>query len=578
MPVANKEIGKILGDISHIYQYRNGKQRFRAMAYDKASKVISNLQDDITTYESKKLEMVPGVGESIAEKITEYIKTGKISKYESLKKTVPVDMLDLMNISGFGPQSLKKIHQKLRIDSRDEVIKALQDGRVSELKGFGKKKVANMLRSLKLHKAVEDRMLLWHALEAGNIVLDEFRKIKEVKQVELAGSLRRKKETIGDIDILVTSDVKDRKKIISKFISLPFIREVLAKGDTKASVIIKDFNKQVDVRIVNPDEWGAALLYFTGSKEHNVHLRTIAREKGYKISEYGLFDAITEKKIAGTTEEEIYKKLGFEWIPPEMREQKGEFDLAAAKKIPNLIELKDIKGDMQMHSSWSDGTMDIEELARFVMEHYPYEYIVLTDHSKSVRVAGGMNEKEFEEQIERIRAVNKKLKKDFIKTGAEVDIMADGSLDLRDNLLEQLDWVCASIHYGFTHDNTERIIAACQNKFVNCIGHPTGRIIGQREAYPVDWEKVFKIAKQTGTAFEINCQADRMDLNDELAKMARENGVKLIVSTDSHQQSQFDFIRLGVFIARRAWCEKKDILNCLHWNELKRIVDHKRKK
>jgi len=545
MPVVNKELGKIFKDMSHIYQYKNGKQRFRALAYEKASRIISDLQDDVTTYTKKdQLEEIPGVGSSIAEKINEYIKTGKIRKFESLKKTVPIDMLALMNIAGFGPQSLKLIHQKLKINNRDEVIKALQNGRISEIKGFGKKKVDNMLRSLKLHKTVEERMLLWHALEAGNKVLEEFKKMKEVKQAELAGSLRRKKETIGDIDILISSDEKNRKKIITKFVSLPLIKEVLAKGDTKASVIINDFNKQVDVRIINPDEWGSALLYFTGSKEHNVQLRTIAREKGYKISEYGLFDAKTDKRIAGATEEEIYKKLGFEWIPPEMREQKGELDLAAEKKIPSLVTLEDIKGDMQMHSSWSDGTMNIEDLAQFVSDHYPYEYIVLTDHSKSVRVAGGMNEEQFRKQIKEIRSVNNKLKKDFIKAGAEVDIMPDGSLDLKDELLEQLDWVCASIHHGFTHDNTERIIAACQNKFVNCIGHPAGRIIGQRESYPVNWEKVFKTAKQTGTAFEINCQVDRMDLNDELARMARENGVKLVISTDSHQQGQFSFMQL----------------------------------
>jgi DNA polymerase (family 10) len=578
MPLVNKELGKIFKDMSHVYQYKNGKQRFRALAYEKASRIINDLQDDITTYTKKdQLEELPGVGSSIAEKINEYIKTGKIKKFESLKKTVPIDMLELMNIAGFGPRSLKLIHQRLKINSRDEVIKALLDGRISELKGFGKKKVDNMLRSLKLHKTVEDRMLLWHAMEAGNKVLNEFRKMKEVKEAELAGSLRRKKETIGDIDILISSDEKNRKKIITKFVSLPFTKEVLAKGDTKASVILKDFNKQVDVRIINPDEWGSALLYFTGSKEHNVQLRTIAREKGYKISEYGLFDAKTDKRIAGSTEEEIYNKLGFEWIPPEMREHAGELDLAAEKKIPGLVMLDDIKGDLQMHSSWSDGTMDIADLARFVSEHYPYDYIVLTDHSKSVRVAGGMNEQQFREQIKEIRSVNNKLKKDFIKAGAEVDIMPDGSLDLKDELLEQLDWVCASIHYGFKHDNTERIIAACQNKFVNCIGHPTGRIIGQREAYPVNWEKVFSIAKQTGTAFEINCQADRMDLNDELARVAREHGVKLVISTDSHQQSQFAFMQLGVFIARRAWCTKKEILNTASWAEIKKFVDRKRK-
>jgi DNA polymerase (family 10) len=579
MPVVNKQLGKIFRDMSHIYQYKNGKQRFRALAYEKASRVINDLQDDVATYSKKdQLEEIPGVGSSIAEKINEYIKTGKIRKFESLKKTVPIDMLELMNVAGFGPQSLKVIHQKLKLNNRDEVITALQDGRISKIRGFGKKKVENMLRSLKLHKTVEERMLLWHALEAGNKVVDEFKKMKEVNEVELAGSLRRKKETIGDIDILISCDVKNRKKIINRFVSLPLVKEVLAKGDTKASVIIKDFQKQVDVRIITPEEWGSALLYFTGSKEHNVQLRTIARDRGYKISEYGLFDAKTDKRIAGATEEEIYKTLGFEWIPPEMREHRGELDLAGEKKIPHLITLQDIRGDMQMHSSWSDGTMDIEDLARYVSEHYPYEYIVLTDHSKSVRVAGGMDEKQFLDQVKEIRRVNNKLKKELIKPGVEVDIMPDGSLDLKDELLEQLDWVCASIHYGFTHDNTERIIAACQNRFVNCIGHPAGRIIGQREAYPVNWEKVFKTAKQTGTAFEINCQADRMDLNDELAKMARENGVKLVISTDSHQQSQFALMQLGVFVARRAWCTKKDVLNTLSWNEIKRFADRKRKK
>jgi DNA polymerase (family 10) len=260
-----------------------------------------------------------------------------------------------------------------------------------------------------------------------------------------------------------------------------------------------------------------------------------------------------------------------------MREDRGELELAAAKKIPDLVTLNDIRGDLQMHSTWSDGTMDIEELARFVMKHYHYDYIVLTDHSKSVRVAGGMNEGEFLKQINEIRKVNKKLGKEFIKAGAEVDIMADGSLDLKDELLEKLDWVCASIHYGFTHDNTERIIAACNNKYVNCIGHPTGRLMGQREGYPVNWEKVFKIAKQTGTAFEINCQPDRMDLNDELAKMARESGVKLVISTDSHQAGHFGFMPLGVFVARRAWCTKKDILNTTSWEHVRKFAEQKRK-
>lgn len=578
MPVLNKKLGKIFSDMSNIYQYSNGKQRFRALAYERAAKVISELQDDITVYaKNKKLDELPGVGESISEKIDEYLTTGKIGKYETLKKSVPIDLLELMNITGFGPKSLKTIHEELHINDQKQLIKALQDGRISKLKGFGKKKVDNMLHSLKLHKTVEERMLLWNALQAGNIILEAFKKMKDVKHAELAGSLRRRKETIGDIDVLVASDAKSRKKIITTFVSLPFVKEILARGDTKASVIIEEYNKQVDVRIVNPDEWGSALLYFTGSKEHNVHLRTIARGKGYKISEYGLFEAKTGRQIACATEEEIYQKLGFDWIPPEMREEKGELEIAAAKKVPALIELKDIRGDLQMHSTWSDGAMEIEELARYVSTHYPYEYIVLTDHSKSVRIAGGMNEMQFLDQIKVIREVNRKLGNDLIKAGTEVDIMPDGSLDLNDELLKQLDWVCASIHYGFTHDNTERIISACRNKYVNCIGHPTGRIIGQREGYPVNWEKVFTIAKQTGTAMEINCQVDRMDLNDELAKMAVEKGVKLVISTDSHQAQNFAFMPLGVFIARRAWCTKKDILNTRSWDQVRNFAEQKRK-
>jgi DNA polymerase (family X) len=579
MATANKELGRIFLDMAHIYQYKNGKQHFRALAYEKAARVISDLQDDVTTFKGKnQLEEIPGIGSSIADKIGEYIKTGKVGKFESLKASVPIDMLELMNVSGFGAQTLKALHQKLKINSREEVIKALEEGRVSRLKGFGKKKVDNMLRSLKLHKTVEERMLLWNALEAGNKVLDEFKKMKEVQHAELAGSLRRRKETIGDIDILVSCDENDRKKINDRFVALPIIRQVLAKGSTKASVILRDINRQVDIRMINPDEWGSALLYFTGSKEHNVRLRTIARDKGYKISEYGLFDAKTGKRIASEHEEDIYRQLGFQWVPPEMREQKGELELAAQKKIPELVTLEDIKGDLQMHSTWSDGSMDIEELARFVSGHYPYEYIVLTDHSKSVRIANGMDEKKFEEQIREIHKVNGKLKKDFVKTGTEVDIMADGSLDLADSLLEQLDWVCASIHYGFTHDNTERIIAACENPYVNCIGHPTGRIIGRRDAYPVDWDKVFRVGKATGTAFEINAQAERMDLNDDLVRMAREHGVKLVISTDSHQPINYEYMKLGVSIARRAWCTRKDILNTNPWSVLQKFAQHKRNK
>ena len=578
MPSTNKELAKIFKSMSNIYQYMGGEERFRALAYQKVARVLNNLPEDVSVYiQNDTVEDIPGVGEGIADKIREFIKSGKIKRYEELKKTVPVDLLEMMEITGFGPQSLKRIHEELKIKTKEQLIDALQKGTISKVKGFGKKKVENMLHGLKLHKTIEERILLWQALEIGDKILKEFKSIKEVHQTELAGSIRRGKETIGDIDVLVSAFEKDRKKIVSTFISFPFVKEVLAKGDTKASVIIKDDNRQVDLRIVEEDEWGAAMIYFTGSKEHNIRLRTIAKERGFRISEYGLFDVKTNKLIAGKTEKDIYEFLGFQWMPPEMREDKGELGLAAKRKIPELVCLEDMKGDMQMHSTWSDGEMDIEELAKFVLKNYPYEYIVLTDHSQAVKVAGGMNEKEFSKQIKAIRQVNKKLGKEFLKAGAEVDIKADGTLDLKDELLKELDWVCASIHYGLKNDNTERIIAACQNPYVNCIGHPSGRLIGKRDAYPVNWKKIFQVAKQTHTAFEINCQPDRMDLNDELTKQAKESVVKLVISTDSHQKMNFSFIRLGITIARRAWCQKKDILNTYNWKNIEAFVKLKRK-
>ena len=331
------------------------------------------------------------------------------------------------------------------------------------------------------------------------------------------------------------------------------------------------------MRIVNEDEWGAALQYFTGSKEHNIHLRTIAKDKGYKISEYGIFNIKNEKKVAGKTEEEIYRTLGFQMIPPEMREDKGEIELAGKNKIPKLVSLQDIKGDLQMHSVWSDGISTIEEIVKYVKKNFAYQYIALTDHSKSSRIANGMDEKQLLKQIKTIEQLNEKLGERFVKTGIEVDILPDGTLDIADEVLAQLDWVTAAIHSNFNRDNTERIIRACENPFVYCIGHPTGRLIGSREPYKVDMKKVIEVAKKTGTALEINAQPTRMDLNDELAMQAREKNVQLIISTDSHAPDNFNFMKLGVYIARRAWCTSDDILNTKSWKEIEQFKKQKEK-
>lgn len=573
----NKEISDIFHDMAAIYRY-HGDDRFRALAYDKASKAIASLPEDITEYiHEGTLKEIPGIGEHTAEKILEYLNTGKIAKYEELKKQVPLGIMSMMEVTGFGPQSLKKIHDELQINTKEELIESLQNGSIAKLKGFGKKKVENMLRGLKLHKTVEERMLLWDALEAGELVLEKLKKLPGVKQADLAGSLRRKKETIGDIDILVACDDKSRKKIVAYFTGPALASEILAKGDTKASIIHKESGKQIDLRLVGENEWGSALQYFTGSKEHNVHLRTIAKDKGYKISEYGIFSSKNDKWIAGRTEEDIYKTLGFKIMPPEMREDKGEIELAAKGKIPNLVTVDDIQGDLHSHTTWSDGARSIEEVVNYVIKNLSYKYLVISDHSKSERIANGMDEKQILKQLKEIDKVNKALGKDFIKKGIEVDILPDGSLDTPDEILAQLDWVTASIHTNFKNDNTKRLIKACENPYVSCIGHPTGRLIGTREAYKIDIEALIKTAKETGTTLEINSQPQRMDLNDDMTRMARENGIKLVITTDSHDLGQFNFMKLGVYIARRAWCSAEDILNTKSWADIKRFTDKKKK-
>lgn len=576
MSYTNHNLSQIFMDMSNIYRYLGAAERFRSTAYAKAAQSIDGLKEDVTTYLSQQTtEDIPGIGESIAEKIGEYVKTGKIRKYEELKRKVPLELLELMNVSGFGPQTLKQIHRELKISTKEALIKAIEDGRISRLKGFGPKKVENMKRGLKLQKQASERMPLWKAMQIGERIVNQLRVLEEIREIELAGSIRRGKETIGDIDILIACDPAHRRKVIEFFTRVPDVKVVLAKGETKASILIKERNVQVDLRVINDQEWGAALLYFTGSKEHNIYLRTLAREKGLKISEYGVFDASSQKRLAGKNEKEIYDLFGLQFIPPELREMRDEFELAAKRKIPRLIELEDIKGDMQMHSTWSDGSMDIEPLARFVMKNYPYEFIVLTDHSKSSRIAHGMDEREFLKEIREIERINKKLGKNYILKGVEVDILADGSLDLKDDLLRKMDWVCASIHSGFTKDNTERLVKACQHPLVHCIGHPTGRLIGKREPYKADWEEVFKAAAKAGTAMEINAQPDRMDLKDELARQAVEAGVKLTISTDSHTAAQFAFMKLGVLVARRAGCKKGNVLNTLG---LKDIIAAKKKR
>ena len=574
----NAELAEIFHRMASCYRYKGKEERFRALAYDGASRTLNNLKEDISVYATdvKSLDQLSGIGESIGEKIMEFLETGKIKVYEKLKREVPPELLDLMDINGFGPATIKTLHEKLKIENRDDLIGAIEAGKLEKLRGFGAKKIENMKRGLKLFKESHARMLLSEALKTGNEILDTVLKIPGIKKAELAGSLRRKKETIGDIDIIATAERKNWKKSVASFVSIPQCGRVLASGETKASILLKKNNTQVDLRLVNDYEYGSALLYFTGSKEHNIQLRLMAKENGWKLNEYGLFNEKTEKRLAGKTEQEVYHYMGMQYIPPELREQRGEIEKAIKKKLPELVERKDVRGDMQMHSTWSDGTEEIETIAKYILKEFPqYEYIVMTDHSPSERIAGGLKPAEFRKQFVEIDRENKKIGRDLVKKGVEVDILADGSLDLPDDLLEKFDWIVASIHTGFNKDNTERLLKACDHPSVHCIGHPSGRLIGKREAYPVDWKKLFEKAAATGTAIEINAQPDRLDLKDDLVKDAIEKGVTITISTDAHALIQFDSMSLGVDVARRGWCSKENILNTSSWKKVEQFKKNK---
>lgn len=560
--------------MSACYRYLGTEQRFRAIAYETASRTLQGLKEDISIYagNNKNLDKLHGIGESIAGKITEYLRTGKVKTYEQLKKKVPEPLLELMDITGFGPATVKLLHRKFHVNDREDLIRTIEKGGLKGQKGFGPKKIENLMRGLKLYKAGQERMLLSQALPIADEILSGIKSIEGIRKAALGGSLRRGKETIGDIDIIACANKNDWKKILNQVLKLHQVGRVLAKGATKISFLLEQTTTQVDIRLVNENEYGAALLYFTGSKEYNVKLRTWAKSRGWKVNEYGVFDAKTGRRLAGRTEEEIFEWFDMQFIPPELREEKGEIELAKKYRLPKLIELKDVRGDLQMHSRWSDGAEKIETIVQYILKEFPhYEYIVITDHSPSERVAGGLQIDDFKKQFLEIQRINKRLGRDFVKKGVEVDILSDGSLDLPDNLLEKFDWVTASIHNGFKNDNTERLVKACQHPFVNCIGHPSGRLIGKREAYPVNWEKLFQTLADTGTSIEINSQPDRLDLKDDLVRQAIDKGVLITISTDAHMLNQFEWIEFGVSVARRGWCTKADVLNTHSWQYMEKF-------
>jgi len=570
---SNTEIAEIFDKIADILDLLN-ENPFRIRAYRKAGENIKELTEDVADLAGLgELTKIPGIGRDLAEKIEEFISTGKIMNYEKLKEKVPEELIRLLGIQGVGPKTLAKLNKELGVKNIEDLERALEREQILKLRGMGDKKVEDIRRGVEIFKKSRERMPLGIALPLAEEIVREIRKIPGTKGTAVAGSVRRMKETIGDIDILTIAE--DGKRVVETFAKLPFVKEVFAAGDTKGSVVLES-GIQVDLRVVESESYGAALQYFIGSKTHNIKLRTIALEKGLKINEYGVFRG--DKKIAGETEEEIYKTLGLQWMPPEIREDRGEIEAAQNGELPNLLEHEDIKGDLHIHSRWSDGKATIAEMALKAKE-LGYRYIAMTDHSPSSRIAGGLSIEELYEKKKEVDALNKKLKGIKILMGSEVDIKSDGSLDYPDEVLMDLDIAIAAVHSGFKMDEesmTRRIVKALQNPFIHALVHPTGRLIGRREGYEVNMDKIIKKAKEYGKALEINSHYLRLDLNDMNVRKAVSIGVRIIISTDSHAPDELDMMRLGVATARRGWAEKKNVLNTKRFNELSKWLNEVR--
>lgn len=551
----NKEIAGIFNQIADALEFKN-ENFFKVLAYRKAARVLDELVDDVAELNrTGKLQELPGIGRAIAEKITEYLSTGRMKKFEEATKDIPPSLLELLNIQHIGPKTLALASKELGVKTIADMKKAIASGRLEKLPMMGEKKAENIRKGIEFYERSHERLAINVADDVATRVVAYLKKTAPVSNVSTAGSLRRWKETIGDIDILATG--KDGKKIIDIFVKFPDTREVSAAGDTKGS-IITDEGIQVDLRIVEERSYGAALQYFTGSKEHNVKLRAMAAAKGLKLNEYGLYRG--EKFVGGRTEEEIYKYLKLVFIEPELREDRGEIEAAMKKKLPRLVEMKDIRGDLQMHSTYSDSEATIEELSREA-QNLGYEYILLTDHSRTASYAHGMEIPRLQKQWKEIERLNMKFKGFRILKGIEVDILKDGKLDYPDKILRDFDLVLASIHQGFTRNVTGRMCKAMENPCVDIIGHPTGRLISSREGYAIDLNKVMEKAAATGTWLECNAYPDRLDLSDVNLKKAKDMGIRISIGTDAHGVADLHWFKYGLETCRRGWLEAKDVVN-----------------
>lgn len=567
----NLEIAKILYEMAVLLEMK--EVPFKPRAYEKAAIIIESLEEDVKDIykkgELKALMEIPGIGQGIAEKIEEFIKTERIEDYGKLKKQIPVDIGGLSSIEGLGPKNIYKLYKKLGIKTVEELKKAAKAGKLRDLEGFGEKSEQKFLKGIEFAKKGQGRFVLGFVWPIIILILERIRGLPYVEIAEPAGSIRRMQETVGDLDILVIS--KEPEKVMEYFVSMPEVIHVYGKGLTKSNIKLKN-GMDADLRVLKPESFGAALQYFTGDKYHNITLREIAIKKGYKLSEYGLFKG--EKIIAAKTEEEIYKKLGLEWIPPEIRTNSGEIDAAKRSKLPKLIEYGSLKGDLQVQTNWTDGQNSIKEMAEAAKKHN-LEYILITDHTKSLAMTGGQDEKKILKQMAEIDKVQKQVSGVKILKGAEVNILKDGQMDISDKVLAKLDAVGGAVHSNFNlseKEQTQRIIRAMENPNVDIIFHPTGRVIQKREAYKIDMDALIKAARRTKTVLEIDAYPDRLDLKDEYIRKVVKAGVKLSIDSDAHNTLHFRYLEFGIGQARRGWAEKKDIINAQPWQEMLKLL------
>lgn len=571
-PLDNEEIAKILDEIGDLLEII-GETTFRVQAYHKAAMNIRSMARSITeVYEAGELEKIPGVGGHLAERIGTLISTGHLPYLEELKKKVPVSLIELMAVPGLGAKKARKLYDELNITTIQELLRAVENHEVREVPGMGAKTEENILRGIRQLEQMSGRILLQQALPISEEIVRDLRSQPFVGRADTAGSLRRMKETIGDIDLLAAS--RKPSKVMDFFTSLPHVAYAVARGVKKSSVVLTS-GLQMDLRVVAPEEYGAALQYFTGSKAHNIHIREIAKKQGLKINEYGVFDVETDERVAGATEEEVYEYLGMATPPPELRENRGEVEAALERSLPRILELSDIRGDLQVHTNASDGVSKLEEVVE-TAQGLGYEYLCITDHAERLQVAGGMSEEELRKHFEKMDKLNDRLNGFRVLKGVELNIGNDGEVDYPDSFLAEMDVVLASIHTGFTQPKeqlTRRMIKAMENPNIDIIAHPTGRILQRRPPYDLDLPEIFKVAAETGTALECNAFPDRLDLRDDYLMEAKFTyGCRFAISTDAHNAEHLRYMRYGVATARRGWLEKNDVINAHPVDKMLRML------